>query len=96
MGNDLADGEDMLKDLYFVYMSNNCDCITVCGSGKLIDYAKALKIMIAAQIKDVKKFFTPSITAREIIYTPFIAIPSEFARAAKPTPLQLSSTKKRT
>ena len=59
LGNDLADGEDMLKDLYFVYMSNNCDCITVCGSGKLIDYAKALKIMIAAQIKDVKKFFTP-------------------------------------
>ena len=33
LGNDLADGEDMLKDLYFVYMSNNCDCITVCGSG---------------------------------------------------------------
>lgn len=83
LGNDLADGEDMLKDLYFVYMSNNCDCITVCGSGKLIDYAKALKIMIAAQIKDVKKFFTPSITAREIIYTPFIAIPSEFGSGSE-------------
>lgn len=78
LGNDLTDGEDILKDLYFVYMSNNCDSIVVCGGGKLIDYTKALKLMIATQVKDIKKFYNSSMTAREIIYTPFIAIPSEF------------------
>ena len=78
LGNDLTDGEDILKDLYFVYMSNNCDSIVVCGSGKLIDYTKALKLMISTQVKDVKKFYNSSMAAREIIYIPFIAIPSEF------------------
>ena len=78
LSNNLADGEDMLKDLYFVYMSNNCDAIVACGSGKLIDYAKALKLMISTQVKDIKKFYASSVNAREIIYVPFIAIPSEF------------------
>ena len=79
LGNDLTDdGEDILKDLYFVFMSNSCDSIVVCGSGKLIDYTKALKLMIATQVKDIKKFYSSSMDAREIIYTPFIAIPSQF------------------
>ncbi|MDE5990512.1 MAG: iron-containing alcohol dehydrogenase [Clostridia bacterium] len=78
MGDDLTDGENILKDLYFVYMSNNCDSIVVCGSGKLIDYTKALKLMISTQVKDVRKFYNSSMTAREIIYIPFIALPSEF------------------
>lgn len=78
LGNDLTDGDDVLKDLYFVYMSNNCDAIVVCGNGKLIDYSKALKLSISTQVKDVKKFCDRADTAREVIYIPLIAIPSEF------------------
>ena len=78
LGNDLTDGDEILKDLYFVFMSNNCDSIVVIGNGKLIDYTKALKLMIATQVKDFKKFYSSSMEAREIIYTPFVAIPAEF------------------
>ncbi|MDE6189797.1 MAG: iron-containing alcohol dehydrogenase [Clostridia bacterium] len=83
LGNEASDGEDMLKDLYFVYMSNNCDAIVVCGDGKLIDFSKALKLLVATQIKDVKKFYTVADIAREVIYIPFIAIPLEFGSGSE-------------
>ena len=83
LGNDATDAEDMLKDLYFVYMSNNCDAIVVCGSGKLIDFSKALKLLVATQIKDVKQFYTVADIAREVIYIPLIAIPDEFGSGSE-------------
>ncbi len=78
LGDDFSDGESFLVDLYFVYMSNNCDSIVVCGEGRLIDYAKALKLLVATQVKDIKSFYNSKVDAREIIYIPLITIPSQF------------------
>lgn len=74
----VEDNESILKDMYFVYMSNSCDSIVVCGSGKLIDYAKALKLLVSTQVEDIEKFYDIDASVRQVIYVPMITIPSKF------------------
>lgn len=74
----IEDNLSALEDMYFVYMSNSCDSIVVCGSGKLIDYAKALKLLASTQIDDIEKFFELDAHTRQCMYVPFVAIPSKF------------------
>ncbi len=78
LGDDFSDGESIVKDMYFVYMSNSCDAIVVCGSGRLIDSAKMLKLLIATQINDIKKFYDPETRERQVSYLPLITVPSKF------------------
>ncbi|MDE6475215.1 MAG: iron-containing alcohol dehydrogenase [Clostridia bacterium] len=75
LGEDTQDSESALKDLYFVYMSNGCDGIVVCGSGKLVDYAKLLRLAVSTQVKDIKKFFNNSSIGRKVVDVPLITIP---------------------
>lgn len=72
------DNESILKDMYFVYMSNSCDAIVVCGSGKLIDYAKALKLLVSTQVENIEKFYNFDTSLRQALYVPMITIPSKF------------------
>ena len=78
LGDENALVDDALKDMYFVYMSNGCDGIIVCGGGKLIDYAKLLRLAITTQVKDIKSFFSSSFISRKIINVPLITIPIKF------------------
>ena len=77
LGEDTLDSESALKDLYFVYMSNGCDGIVVCGSGKLVDYAKLLRLAVSTQVKDIKKFFNNSSIGCKVVDVPLITIPSK-------------------
>ncbi|MDE5756894.1 MAG: iron-containing alcohol dehydrogenase [Clostridia bacterium] len=79
LGEDLQDSESALSDMYFVYMSNGCDGIVVCGSGKLVDYAKLLRLTVSAQVKDVTKFFNDSDIGRKVVDVPLITIPCKFS-----------------
>lgn len=76
--NRVEDNLSALKDMYFVYMSNSCDAIVVCGSGKLIDYAKALKLLISTQVNDIARFYDLDASIRQAVYVPLITIPSKF------------------
>lgn len=76
--NRVEDNISALKDMYFVYMSNSCDSIVVCGSGKLIDYAKALKLLVSTQVNDIERFYDPESNLRQAIRVPLITIPSKF------------------
>lgn len=78
LGDENAEVEDTLKDMYFVYMSNGCDGIIVCGDGKLIDYVKLLRLAITTQVKDIRKFFSPYLASRKIINVPLITLPIKF------------------
>ncbi len=78
LGENLQDSASILKDMYFVYMSNGCDGIVVCGSGKLVDYAKLLRLELSTQVKDISKFFNKSTIGRKVIDVPLIAIPCRF------------------
>ena len=78
LGEDLQDSESILKDMYFVYMSNGCDGIVVCGSGKLVDYAKLLRLELSTQVSDISKFFGSSAIGRKVIDVPIITIPCKF------------------
>ncbi|MDE7192057.1 MAG: iron-containing alcohol dehydrogenase [Clostridia bacterium] len=75
LGEDTQDSQSVLKDLYFVYMSNGCDGIVVCGSGKLVDHAKLLRLAVSTQVKDIKKFFNNSAIGRKVVDVPLITIP---------------------
>ena len=75
LGENLQDSASILKDMYFVYMSNGCDGIVVCGSGKLVDYAKLLRLELSTQVKDISKFFNNSTIGRKVIDVPLITIP---------------------
>ncbi len=75
---DIQDSAGALRDMYFVYMSNNCDGIVVCGSGKLIDYVKIMRLSVSAQVKDVKKFFNNSDIGRKVIDVPLVTVPCRF------------------
>ena len=75
LGEDLQESESALRDMYFVYMSNGCDGIVVCGGGKLVDYAKLLRLTICSQVKDIKKFFNDSSIGRKVVDVPLIVIP---------------------
>lgn len=77
LGEDIQDSESALRDMYFVYMSNGCNGIVVCGSGKLIDYAKLLRLTLSTQVKDIQKFFNNSPICRKIIDVPLITIPGK-------------------
>ena len=79
LGEDLQDSESALRDMYFVYMSNGCDGIVACGSGKLMDYAKLLRLTVSAQVKDVTKFFNNSDIGRKVVDVPLITIPCKFS-----------------
>lgn len=76
--NRVEDNMSALKDMYFVYMSNSCDSIVVCGSGKLIDYAKALKLLVSTQVNDIERFYNPEAAVRQAIRVPLITVPSKF------------------
>ena len=78
LGENLQDSASILKDMYFVYMSNGCDGIVVCGSGKLVDYAKLLRLELSTQVKDISKFFNNSTIGRKVIDVPLITIPCRF------------------
>ncbi|MDE5654300.1 MAG: iron-containing alcohol dehydrogenase [Clostridia bacterium] len=78
LGENLQDSASILNDMYFVYMSNGCDGIVVCGSGKLVDYAKLLRLELSTQVKDISKFFNNSTIGRKVIDVPLIAIPCRF------------------
>ncbi|MDE6471865.1 MAG: iron-containing alcohol dehydrogenase [Clostridia bacterium] len=78
LGENLQDSASILNDMYFVYMSNGCDGIVVCGSGKLVDYAKLLRLELSTQVKDISKFFNNSTIGRKVIDVPLIAIPYRF------------------
>ncbi|MDE6371968.1 MAG: iron-containing alcohol dehydrogenase [Clostridia bacterium] len=75
LGEDSQDSENALRDMYFVYMSNGCDGIVVCGSGKLVDYAKLLRLTVSTQVKDIEKFFNNSVIGRKVVDVPLITIP---------------------
>lgn len=75
LGEDLREDESALRDMYFVYRSNGCDGIVVCGSGKLVDYAKLLRLTVCSQVKDIKKFFNNSGIGRKVVNVPLITIP---------------------
>ncbi|MDE6276022.1 MAG: iron-containing alcohol dehydrogenase [Clostridia bacterium] len=83
LGEDLQDSESALKDMYFVYMSNGCDGIVVCGSGKLVDYAKLLRLTVSAQVKDIKKFFNNSDIGRKVVDVPLITIPCRLGEGSE-------------
>lgn len=76
--NRVEDNLSALKDMYFVYMSNSCDAIVVCGGGKLMDYAKALKLLVATQVNDISKFYVPNAGVRQAVRVPLVTIPSKF------------------
>ena len=78
LGENLQDSASILKDMYFVYMSNGCDGIVVCGSGKIVDYAKLLRLELSTQVKDISKFFNNSTIGRKVIDVPLITIPCRF------------------
>ena len=75
LGEETQDSSSALRDLYFVYMSNGCDGIVVCGSGKLVDYAKLLRLAVSTQVKDIQKFFNNSAIGRKVVDVPLITIP---------------------
>lgn len=78
LGDESLGVDDVLKDMYFVYMSNDCDGIIACGGGRLIDYAKLLRLAITTQVKDVKSFFSSSSVGRKVINVPLITVPVKF------------------
>lgn len=78
LGNKQEDNVSGLNDMFFVYMSNSCDSIVVCGSGKLIDYAKTLRLLASTQISDIQKFFELDAPTRQSIYVPFVVLPTKF------------------
>lgn len=76
VGEDSQDSESALRDMYFVYMSNGCDGIVVCGSGKFVDCAKLLRLTVSTQVNDIQKFFNTTSIGRKVIDVPLITIPS--------------------
>lgn len=89
LGDDSIGGKDALRDMYFVYMSNDCDGIVVCGGSKLIDCVKLLRLAIGTQVKDIKKFFNNSDIGRKVINVPLITIPIEFGMGSECNALAL-------